>query len=145
MKIGDIAPDFELESNTGEKVKLSSYFGKKKIILFFYVKNNTPGCTAEVNGIKNYHPKISDKYEVIGINQGTIESHTNFCQKYDLPFKILSDTSKRVAILYQARGVFGIYTKRVTYLIGLDGRIEKIVKGMGTSNHIEFVQSLADS
>lgn len=145
MKIGDIAPDFELESNTGEKVKLSSYFGKKKIILFFYVKDNTPGCTAEANGIKDYHPKISDKYEVIGINQGTIKSHTNFCQKYDLPFKILSDTSKNVAALYQARGILGTYTKRITYLIGLDGRIEKIVKGMGVSNHIEFVQSLAYS
>ena len=145
MKIGDIAPDFELESNTGEKVKLSSYFGKKRIILFFYVKDNTPGCTAEVNGIKNHHPKISDKYEVIGINQDSIESHANFCQKYDLPFKILSDTSQRVAASYQARGILGTYTKRVTYLIGLDGRIEKIVKGMGASNHIEFVQSLADS
>ena len=55
MKVGDNASDFELESNTGEKVKLSSYFGKKKIILFFYVKDDTPGCTAEVKGIKDYY------------------------------------------------------------------------------------------
>ncbi len=145
MKIGNIAPDFELESNTGEKVKLSSYFGKKKIILFFYVKDNTPGCTAEANGIKNYHPKISDKYEIMGINQDSIESHANFCQKYDLPFKILSDANKRVAALYQARGILGTYTKRMTYLIGLDGRIGNIIEGMGASSHIQFVQSLADS
>ncbi|SMH70259.1 peroxiredoxin [Candidatus Nitrosotalea okcheonensis] len=145
MKIGDFAPDFELESNTGEKVRLSSYFGKKKIILFFYVKDNTPGCTAEANGIKSYYPKISEKYEVIGINQDSIESHVNFCQKYDLPFKILSDTSKKVAAQYQARGILGTYTKRITYLIGLDGRIEDMIEVMSVSNHIEFVQSLADS
>ncbi len=145
MKIGDIAPDFELESNIGDKVKLSTYFKKKKIILFFYVKNNTPGCNSEVNGIRNYHSKISDKYEIIGINQDSVESHANFCQKHDLPFKILSDTNKKVAASYQAKGILGAYTKRITYLIGLDGRIENIIEGMGASNHIEFVQSLADS
>lgn len=145
MKIGDNAPDFELESNTGDKVKLSTYFGKKKIILFFYVKDNTPGCNSEVNGIKDYYSKISGKYEVIGINQDSVESHANFCQKYSLPFKILSDTNKKVATLYQAKGILGAYTKRITYLIGLDGRIENIIEGMGASNHIEFVQSLADS
>ncbi|MGI0062911.1 MAG: peroxiredoxin [Nitrosotalea sp.] len=145
MKIGDNAPDFELESNTGDKVKLSTYFGKKKIILFFYVKDNTPGCNSEVNGIKDHHSKISDKYEVIGINQDSVESHANFCQKYSLPFKILSDTNKKIAALYQAKGILGTYTKRITYLIGLDGRIENIIEGMGASNHIEFVQSLADS
>ena len=144
MKIGDLAPDFELESNTDEKVKLSSYLGKKKIILFFYVKDNTPGCTAEANGIKSQYPKISSKYEVIGINQGSRESHANFCQKYNLPFKMLSDPNKKVAALYHARGILGAYTKRITYLIGLDGRIEDI-EGMSASNHVSFVQSLADS
>ena len=145
MKIGDSAPDFELESNTGDKVKLSTYLGKKKIVLFFYVKDNTPGCNSEVNGIKDYHSKILDKYEVIGINHDSVESHANFCQRYSLPFKILSDTNKKVAALYQAKGILGAYTKRITYLIGLDGRIENIIEGMGASNHIEFVQSLADA
>ncbi|MDE1844656.1 MAG: peroxiredoxin [Thaumarchaeota archaeon] len=145
MKIGDLAPDFELESNTDEKVKLSSHLGKKKIILFFYVKDNTPGCTAEATGIKSQYPKISSKYEVIGINQDSIESHANFCQKYNLPFKMLSDPNKKVAALYHARGILGTYTKRMTYLIGLDGRIEDIIEGMGASNHVSFVQGLSDS
>lgn len=144
MKIGDFAPDFELESNTGDKVRLSNYRGKKKVVLFFYVKDNTPGCTAEVIGIKNYHRKISDKYEVFGINQDSKESHVNFCQKHDLPFKILVDKGKKVAMLYNAVGILGMYTKRITYLIGLDGKIEMVVEGMGASNHIEFVQSLVD-
>ena len=144
MKVGDNAPGFELESNTGEKIKLSNYIGKKKVVLFFYVKDNTPGCTAEVIGIKNHHSKISDKYEVFGINQGSKESHTNFCQKHGLTFRILEDKGKKVAALYHATGLLGAYTKRITYLIGLDGKIEKIVEGMGASNHIEFIQGLTD-
>ena len=145
MKIGDHAPDFELESDTGEKIKLSNYIGKKKVVLFFYVKDNTPGCTAEVIGIKNHHPKISDKYEVFGINQDSRESHASFCQKHCLPFRILVDKGKKIAAQYHATGLLGAYTKRITYLIGLDGKIENIVEGMGASNHIEFVQSLTDS
>jgi len=144
MKVGDHAPNFELESNTGEKVKLSSYFGKKKVVLFFYVKDNTPGCTSEVRGISDYYPKVSKEYEVIGINQDSKESHADFCQKHDLSFKIFSDPGKKVASLYDAKGAIGMYTKRITYLIGLDGKIEKIVEGIGASNHIEFVQSLSN-
>jgi peroxiredoxin Q/BCP len=143
MKVGEPASDFELESQKGEKIKLSSYFGKKKIILFFYVKDNTPGCTSEATGIKNLYPKISDKYEVIGINHGSRESHIVFCQKYELPFNILSDPGKKIASLYGAKGALGIYTRRVTYLIDLDGKIEKIVEGIGASPHLEFVESLA--
>ena len=142
MKVGDLAPDFELKSNTDENVKLSSYFGKKKIILFFYVKDNTPGCTAEVIGIRDYYSKVSNDYKVFGINQDSVESHMDFCQKHRLPFRILSDLGRKVASLYDARGAFGMYTKRITYLIGLDGKIEKIVEGMGASNHIEFVKGL---
>jgi peroxiredoxin Q/BCP len=145
MKIGDHAPDFELESNTGEKIKLSNYIGKKKVVLFFYVKDNTPGCTAEVIGIKSHHQKISDRYEVFGINQDSKESHANFCQKHDLPFRILVDKGKKIAALYHARGLLGAYTKRITYLIGLDGKIENMVEDIGASSHIEFVQSLTDS
>ena len=143
MKVGDLAPDFELKSNTGESVKLSSYFGKKKVVLFFYVKDNTPGCTTEVIGIRDYYPKVSKDYEVFGINQDSIDSHIDFCQKHKLPFKILSDPGKKVASLYDAKGALGMYTKRITYLIGLDGKIEKIVEGMGASNHVEFVQGLS--
>ncbi|HET7336914.1 MAG TPA: redoxin domain-containing protein, partial [Candidatus Nitrosotalea sp.] len=70
------------------------------------------------------------------------ESHASFCQKHELPFKILTDKDKKVAVLYHATGIFGAYTKRITYLIGLDGKIEKIVEGMGAANHISFIQSL---
>jgi peroxiredoxin Q/BCP len=145
MNIGDIAPDFELEANTGEKIKLSDFLGKKKIVLFFYVRDNTPGCIAEVRGIKDYYPKVSKEYEVFGINQDSIDSHIGFCQKHELPFKILSDPGKKVASLYNAKGMLGMYTKRITYLIGLDCKIENIVEGMGASTHIEFVQGLSNS
>ena len=142
MKIGDPAPDFELQSNTGENVRLSSYFGKKKVILFFYVKDNTLGCTAEVIGFRNNYGKISKNYEVLGINNDSNDSHINFSQKYKLPFKLLSDPRKKIASLYDAKGTLGMYTKRVTYLIGLDGKIEKIIEGMGSGPHLEFVSNL---
>jgi peroxiredoxin Q/BCP len=81
MKIGDLAPDFELISNTGEWIRLSSYVGKKKVILFFYVKDNTPGCTTEVKGFKDHYKDISEKYELIGINQDSEESRRSFSEK----------------------------------------------------------------
>jgi thioredoxin-dependent peroxiredoxin len=113
MKVDDSVPDFELESNTGEKVKLSLYFGKKRLVLFFYVKDNAPGCTAEVKGIKDHYPELSSEYEVLGINQESKESYIDFCQKYDLPFKILSDPGKKVASPYDANRALGMYTKRI--------------------------------
>ncbi|MDE1724725.1 MAG: peroxiredoxin [Thaumarchaeota archaeon] len=143
MNQGDNAPDFELEANTGEKIRLYSYIGKKEIILFFYIKDNTPGCTAEVKGVKENYQKISDKYEVFGINHDSMKSHVDFCNKHDLPFRILSDPGKKVASMYDAKGALGAYTKRITYLIGLDGKIKEIVHGMSASNHIELIQRLA--
>ena len=142
MKKGDPAPDFELQSNTGEKVRLSYYFGKKKIILFFYVKDNTPGCTAEVIGFRDNYTKISENYEVLGINNDSNDSHMNFSQKHKLPFKLLSDPGKKIASLYDAKGTLGMYTKRITYLIGLDGKIEKMIEGMGAGPHLEFISNL---
>ncbi len=142
MKVGEVAPDFELESQAGERVSLSSYFGKKKIVLFFYVKDNTPGCTSEANGIKDLYPKIFDKYEVIGINHDSVQSHVGFCQKNEIPYNILSDPNKKIATLYGAKGALGMYTKRITFLIGLDGKIEKIIEGMSASPHVEFVKNL---
>jgi peroxiredoxin Q/BCP len=142
MKVGDLAPDFELKSDTGETIKLSSYVGKKKVILFFYVKDNTPGCTAEVNGFKNYYHEISKEYDILGINQDSEQSHRNFCEKNQLPFRLLSDQGRKVGSLYDAKGALGLYTKRITYLIDLDGRIEAIIEGMSASKHIQFVESL---
>jgi peroxiredoxin Q/BCP len=142
MKIGDPAPDFELWSHANEMIRLSSYFGKKKIILFFYVKDNTPGCTAEVIGFRDNYTKISKNYEVLGINNDSSDSHMTFSQKHKLPFKLLSDPGKKIASLYDAKGTLGMYTKRVTYLIGLDGKIEKIIEGMGAGPHLEFVSNL---
>jgi peroxiredoxin Q/BCP len=142
MKIGDPAPDFELQSDMGEKVRLSSYFGKKKIILFFYVKDNTPGCTAEVIGFRDNYTKISKNYEVLGINNDSQNSHMNVSQTHKLPFKLLSDPEKKIASLYDARGTLGMYTKRITYLVGLDGKIEKIIESMGSGPHLEFITNL---
>jgi peroxiredoxin Q/BCP len=142
MKVGDLAPNFELKSQTGETIKLSSYLGKKKVILFFYVKDNTPGCTAEVKGFKDHYQDISGKYELIGINQDSEDSHRKFSERNQIPFKLLSDPGKKVSSLYDAKGALGMYTRRITYLIGLDGKIEEIIEGMAASKHIGFVENL---
>ena len=142
MKVGDLAPNFELKSHTGETIRLSSYLGKKKVILFFYVKDNTPGCAAEVKGFKDHYQDISEKYELIGINQDSEESHRKFSEQNQIQFKLLSDLGKKVSLLYDAKGALGIYTKRITYLIGLDGKIEQIIEGMAPSKHIGFVENL---
>ena len=142
MKVGDLAPNFELKSHTGDTIRLSSYLGKKKVILFFYVKDNTPGCTAEVKGFKDHYQAISEKYEIIGINQDSEESHRKFSERNHIQFKLLSDPGKKVSSLYDAKGALGIYTRRITYLIGLDGKIEEIIEGMAPSKHIGFVENL---
>ncbi len=80
--------------------------------------------------------------EVLGINQDSEESHRSFCEKNQLPFKLLSDPDKKVSSLYDAKGILGMYTKRITYLIGLDGKIEEIIEGMGASKHIKFIETL---
>jgi peroxiredoxin Q/BCP len=97
----------------------------------------------EITGFKNYYTKISKDYEILGINQDSQDSHMNFSQEHEIPFKLLSDPGRKIVSLYDAKGVvLGMYTKRITYLIGLYGRIEKIVEGMGAGPHIEFVSSL---
>ena len=142
MKVGDFAPDFELASDNGEIIKLSSFFGKKKIILFFYIKDNTMGCTAQVNGIKNNYSNLKKEYVVFGINHHSAESHANFCKKNDLPFRLLSDPGKIIATKYGAKGAFGMYTKRITFVIGLDCKISNIIDGMASKKHIQFVSDL---
>ncbi|MGI0066563.1 MAG: redoxin domain-containing protein [Nitrosotalea sp.] len=81
-------------------------------MLFFYVKDNTPGCTAETNGIKNHYPKISDRYEIIGINQGSTESHANFCQKHNSTLQDTLRSKQEIAALYHARSILGAIYKK---------------------------------
>jgi len=132
LQKGDIAPDFETVDDTGKKFKLSDYRGQK-LVLYFYPKDFTPGCTAEACSIRdNYQLFEGSGIPIFGISGGTAELHQNFRKKYHLPFNILTDEDLSIAKIYDAYSrlsILGIGVKRITYLIDEEGRIEGVFGG----------------
>jgi len=141
LRLGDQAPDIQAKDQNGENIKLSDYRGKK-VILYFYPKDNTPGCTAEACDLRDNYLKLREMgFEVIGVSADTEKSHQNFISKYDLPFNLISDTDKKVMKDYDAWGEKKMYGKtyegilRKTYLIDEEGKIEKIFEKVKTKDH----------
>ena len=139
------APDFSLESHDGRIVNLHDYLGKKNILLYFYIKDNTLGCTKETCGFRDMHNQLEQyNFVVFGLSPGDIESHQKFARKYDVPFPLLSDTKKQVAKAYGALGTMGLMNKRITFLIGLDGKVKKVIEGLSAGKHLdEIARTLA--
>ena len=129
LKEGDAAPDFELDGSDGAKHRLKDYRGKY-LVLYFYPKDNTPGCTIEANEFNKKLEEIRKlNAEVIGVSKDDLKSHGKFMDKYGLKFLLLSDTDSKTIKDYGAygdRGIFGMGTLRNTYIIGKDGKIAKI-------------------
>jgi peroxiredoxin Q/BCP len=95
LKVGDIAPDFAVNDQSGRQVKLSDFKGKK-VVLYFYPKDNTPGCTAEACNLRdNYQALMRAGYVVLGVSKDDEKSHQKFIDKFELPFPLLADTEKR--------------------------------------------------
>jgi len=141
LKIGDKAPEFKGTDQNGNRVKLSDYTGKK-LVLYFYPKDNTPGCTAEACDLRdNYQRFLAKGYEVIGVSADSEKSHQSFIAKYSLPFKLISDTEKTILKAYNAWGEKKMYGKsfdgilRKTYVISENGIIENIIEKVDTQNH----------
>lgn len=141
LQIGDKAPDFEAIIQDGSSIKLSDYLGKK-VVLYFYPKDNTPGCTAQSCNLRdNYDLLLSKGYEVIGISSDSVKKHTNFIKKYDLPFDLISDADLVVHNLYGTWGekmMFGkkyMGTIRTTFIISEKGDIEEIIRKVTTDDH----------
>jgi thioredoxin-dependent peroxiredoxin len=104
LKVGDTAPDFELPSDTGESVKLSDFRGKK-VVLYFYPRDDTSGCTTQACGFRDSYPQIEEKNAVVlGVSPDGVKSHQKFKTKYNLPFILLADEQHKVAETY---GVWG--------------------------------------
>ncbi len=100
VHVGDIAPDFEVPSDTGELVKLSNYRGKK-VILYFYPKDDTPGCTTQSCGFRDNYPVIEEKNAVVlGVSPDGVKSHAKFRTKFNLPFTLVVDTDNAISIAY---------------------------------------------
>ena len=132
LRVGDEAPDFETKDDEGKSFKLSEYRGKK-LVLYFYPKDFTPGCTAEACSIRDsYEVFANAEIPIFGISGGTAITHQKFRGKYQLQFNILMDEELNIAKLYYAYSklnILGIGVKRITYLIDEDGKIEAIFGG----------------
>ena len=129
LKVGEPAPEFELASETGEKVKLSDFRGKR-VVLFFYPKDNTSGCTTQACGFRDHYPVIEEKNAVVlGVSPDNEKSHRSFKTKYNLPFTLLVDTDHAVADAYGVWGQKSFMGKkfmgiiRSHFIIDEEGRI----------------------
>jgi len=126
LEVGEKAPEFSLHSQNDEVVRLSDYLGRKNVVLYFYPKDFTPGCTAEAKGFRDSYQEFSDgETEVIGVSSDSVESHSRFSQECSLPFKLLSDSGKQLRELYGVSSTLGI-AGRVTFVIDKQGMVRLV-------------------
>lgn len=147
LKKGDIAPDFKGVNQNGEQISLSDYSGKK-VILYFYPKDSTPGCTSEACNLNdNYDMWLSKGYEVIGVSPDSVASHKKFAEKYNLNFNLIADTEKEILQQYGAWGEKNMFGKtkmgvlRTTFVINENGRIEDVFEKVKTKDHTNQILS----
>ena len=141
LKKGDIAPDFESTDQNENPIKLSHFKGKK-VVLYFYPKDNTPGCTAESCNLRdNYTTLKNQGYEVLGVSSDNEKSHQKFIEKYQLPFSLIADTDKSVHNAYGTwveKSMYGrkyMGTLRSTFVIDENGKIEEVINKVKTKDH----------
>ncbi len=148
VKEGSKAPEFSLEGSDGKRHELSEFKGKR-LVVYFYPRDDTPGCTIEAKGLNESLAEIRDLgADVVGISKDDIKSHNKFCGKYNLKFLLLSDPDSSVIKSYGAygsRGIFGIGTLRNTYIVDGSGRIAKVYEKVKPIGHgaeiIKFLKS----
>jgi len=130
LQVGDKAPDFTLPDQAGAQVRLSDRLGKRAVVLYFYPKDNTRGCTAEACSFRDSYESFSDAgADVIGVSSDTVEAHEKFAGKHELPFTLLSDRDRTVRKLYDAT-TLGIVPGRITYVIDKEGVIRHAFSSM---------------
>ncbi len=145
LSVGDKAPNFSLPDGEGNIVNLSDLKGKR-IVLYFYPRDNTPGCTKEACGFRDAYDQYEGKdVVVLGVSTDDAKSHTKFSTKYSLPFPLLTDAAGTVAATYESYGLKKFMGKeymgisRTTFIIGPDGTIEKIYKKVKPDVHAEEI------
>lgn len=137
LKVGDKAPQFEGKDQDGKTWKLADSLGKKLILVYFYPKDNTPGCTAQACGLRDRMEELNQKnVEVIGVSFDSAESHRNFIAKHNLNFRLLADEDGKIADAFGARKEDKNVARRVSYLIGKDGRIKHITDSPKADTHL---------
>ena len=141
LKVGDKAPEFKGLNQKGEEISLSDFSGKK-LILYFYPKDNTPGCTAESCNLNdNYNFWLEKGFEVVGVSPDSVESHVKFADKFNLKFNLIADTEKKLLQTYGTWGEKSMYGKkymgvlRTTFVIDERGIITEIFEKVKTKDH----------
>lgn len=150
LQEGDKAPDFKSVDQDGNKISLADYHGKK-LVLYFYPKDDTSGCTAQACNLRdNYNALLKKGYQVLGVSVDPEKSHRKFIDKYELPFPLLADTEKKVVEDYGVWAEKSMYgrkymgTNRVTFVIGEDGTILKRFDKVDTKNHTQQILEAFD-
>ncbi len=145
------APQFEGRDQHGNNVKLSSFHGKK-IVLYFYPKDDTPGCTAEACSLRdNYEELLNKGFVVLGVSPDSEKSHKGFAAKHSLPFPLIADPDKKILTAYGAYGEKLMYGKKVTgvirttFIIDEKGVIEKVIKKVDTKEHAPQIFKLYEN
>lgn len=145
LQVGDKAPDFSGTNEKGEQVSLGDFKGKK-LILFFYPKDNTPGCTAEACNLRDNFSELKSKgYALLGVSPDSEKRHQNFIAKYELPFPLLADTEQETLNAYGVWGMKKMYGReymgvfRTTFVIDEKGVIEKVFTKVKTKTHAEQI------
>lgn len=151
IAVGDEAPGFALPAADGSTVRLSDYRGEKVVVLYFYPKDDTPGCTAEACAFRDSYEVFTDAgADVIGISSDDAESHTSFIAAYELPFTLVSDQDGAVRKAYGVKTLFGSVPGRVTFVIDRDGVVRHVFSSMSNidghvNDALKVVQELAES
>ncbi|MGC9503891.1 peroxiredoxin [Baaleninema sp.] len=137
LSAGSVAPDFTAKDTNGNTVKLSDFKGKT-VVLYFYPKDDTPGCTKEAQGFRDSYPEFQGKdIVVLGVSMDDEASHKQFAEKYGLPFQLVADVDGAITKAYDVEG--GGYAKRVTYIIDSEGNIAKVFDTVNTASHAKDV------
>lgn len=138
---GDKAPDFEAKDQNGDTVRLSDYKGKR-VVLYFYPRDNTPGCTAQACNLRDNYKALQDAgYEILGVSSDDEKSHQKFIEKQELPFRLLADTDKAVHEKYGTwveKNMYGrkyMGTARTTFIINEEGKISEVIAKVKTKDH----------
>ena len=141
LQIGDQAPDFTAPNQHGDTVQLSDFRGKK-VVIYFYPKDDTPGCTAQACNLRDHYSELQQEgYEVIGISGDSVKSHDKFVTKYELPFTLVADEDKAINEAYgvwQEKSMYGrkyMGTARTTFVLNEEGVITHIIEKVKTKDH----------
>jgi len=147
VEVGDPAPDFTLPSQSGEQVRLSDVWRRGPVVLYFYPKDETPGCTTEACTFRDSYEAFTEAgAEVVGVSSDSVTSHESFATKHRLPFVLLADEGGRVRRQYGVKPTLGILPGRVTYVIDGEGVVRHIFSAQtGVQRHVhEALDALSE-